>query len=155
MSGDLINADELWELVQQEHRQLTDQLAMVMGAHPDRLEIVAGVDDHLNIYGLGHSLPELLDRVTNRIPTILHRHGLAVAAIVPIDDFDALNDATDEMAARRSEAHAGDADYGLVDVLADLLHPPPNSTASKTIAAPASSGRRALTRRQDAASDQP
>ncbi|MFJ7912032.1 hypothetical protein [Kitasatospora sp. NPDC096204] len=141
MSDDRISVGEVWEMVQQEHRQLTDLLAVTMGAHPDRLEIVAGVDDHLNVYGLGHNLPELLDRVASGIPTILHRHGRAVAAIVPIHDFNALNDATDEMAVRDAEAHRNDPNSNMVDVLADLL----GESALRTTG-PVTAGRRTLSR---------
>ncbi|TQF04396.1 hypothetical protein E6W39_21945 [Kitasatospora acidiphila] len=141
MSGDRISISEVWELVQQEYQRLTELLAVTMGAHPERLEIVASVDDHLSIYGLGHSLPELLDRIDSGKPTILHQYGRKVAAIVPIHDFYALHDATDEMAARDAEAHRNDPDTDMVDVLAVLL----GESARRTVA-PAAERRRALSR---------
>lgn len=71
------------------------------------------------------NLARLLDHAAEGEPTVITRGGAAVAAIVPIEEYNALEEAADELLARkalRTLAEEGDAPRAtLADVLADIF----------------------------------
>ncbi|MET7573020.1 type II toxin-antitoxin system Phd/YefM family antitoxin [Streptomyces sp. NPDC005492] len=71
------------------------------------------------------NLARLLDHAEEGEPTVITRGGAAVAAIVPIEEYNALEEAADELLARkalRTLAEEGDAPRAtLADVLADIF----------------------------------
>jgi prevent-host-death family protein len=71
------------------------------------------------------NLARLLDHAAEGEPTVITRGGAAVAAIVPIEEYNALEEAADELLARKALqtlAEEGDAPRAtLADVLADIF----------------------------------
>ncbi|MFD4560065.1 type II toxin-antitoxin system Phd/YefM family antitoxin [Streptomyces sp. NPDC058469] len=74
------------------------------------------------------SLTRLLDRAAEGESTVITRGGIAVAAIVPIEEYDALEEAADEVLTRkalRTLAEEGDVPRAtLADLLADIFGRP-------------------------------
>ena len=71
------------------------------------------------------NLARLLDHAAEGESTVITRGGVAVAAIVPIEEYNALEEAADELLARKALhtlAEEGDAPRAtLADVLADIF----------------------------------
>jgi len=71
------------------------------------------------------NLTRLLDRAAKGESTVITRGGVAVAAIVPMEECNALEEATDELLARRALrtlAEEGDVPrVALADVLAEIF----------------------------------
>lgn len=71
------------------------------------------------------NLARLLDHAAEGEPTVITRGGTPVAAIVPIEEYNALEEAADELLARRALqtlAEEGDAPRAtLAEVLADVF----------------------------------
>jgi antitoxin (DNA-binding transcriptional repressor) of toxin-antitoxin stability system len=53
--------------------------------------------------------------------TVVTRNGTPVAALVPIREYEALEDAADELLAREAGAHRGDETVSMSELLADLF----------------------------------
>ncbi|MCH5676391.1 type II toxin-antitoxin system Phd/YefM family antitoxin [Streptomyces gilvus] len=74
------------------------------------------------------NLARLLDHAEEGEPTVITRGGTPVAAIVPIEEYNALEAAADELLARKALqtlAEEGDAPRAtLADVIADIFGPP-------------------------------
>ncbi|MDT0343289.1 type II toxin-antitoxin system Phd/YefM family antitoxin [Streptomyces litchfieldiae] len=66
-------------------------------------------------------LSALIDRAESGDATVITRNGTPVAALVPIHEYEALEDAADELLAREAEAHRGEETVGLGELLADLF----------------------------------
>jgi len=71
-------------------------------------------------------LADHVDRAEQGTPTIITRDGVAVAALVPIADFNTLEEAADELLAREAEAalveFTDDAPpLSLAELVAELL----------------------------------
>lgn len=64
-------------------------------------------------------LADHINRAEQGTPTIITRNGAPVAALVPIADFNALEDAADELLAREAEAVL--AEDGPTVTMAELL----------------------------------
>ena len=64
-------------------------------------------------------LAEHINRAEEGTPTVITRNGAPVAAVVPITDFEALEEAADVMLAREAEAVL--ADGGPTVSMAELL----------------------------------
>ncbi|UCM88473.1 type II toxin-antitoxin system Phd/YefM family antitoxin [Streptomyces marincola] len=68
-------------------------------------------------------LTDHIDRAEEGVPTVITRHGAPVAAVVPIADYEALEEAADIVLAREAEAvlAAGGPTVPMAEVLADLF----------------------------------
>ncbi|MFF7246798.1 type II toxin-antitoxin system Phd/YefM family antitoxin [Embleya sp. NPDC008237] len=68
-------------------------------------------------------LADHINRAENGTSTVITRNGTPVAALVPIADFDALEEAADEMLAREAEAvlAEGGPSVTMAELLADLF----------------------------------
>lgn len=64
-------------------------------------------------------LADHINRAEQGVPTIITRNGTPVAAVVPIADFEALEEAADVMLAREAEAVL--AENGPTVTMAELL----------------------------------
>ncbi|MFE1954410.1 MULTISPECIES: type II toxin-antitoxin system Phd/YefM family antitoxin [Streptomyces] len=67
------------------------------------------------------NLAEVVDRAEAGEVTVLTRKGKRVAALVPIEVLDTLDDAADELAAREAERHRDDPTVSMAELLADLF----------------------------------
>ncbi|QNP70166.1 type II toxin-antitoxin system Phd/YefM family antitoxin [Streptomyces roseirectus] len=88
------------------------------------------MDDSISVRELRANLARLLDQAEEGEPTVITRGGTPVAALVPIEEYSALEEAADELLARealQTLAEEGDAPRAtLADVLADIFGPPAN-----------------------------
>ncbi|MGW1897576.1 type II toxin-antitoxin system Phd/YefM family antitoxin [Streptomyces hirsutus] len=68
-------------------------------------------------------LAEHINRAEEGTPTVITRNGAPVAAVVPIADFEALEEATDVILAREAEAVLADGGptVSMAELLADLF----------------------------------
>ena len=70
-------------------------------------------------------LAEVISRAQNGSPTVITRNGAPVAAVVPIEDFNVLEDAVDRYFAREADrdlAENPDArTYGMAEVVAAIF----------------------------------
>ncbi|MFJ3825296.1 type II toxin-antitoxin system Phd/YefM family antitoxin [Streptomyces nodosus] len=68
-------------------------------------------------------LAEHINRAEEGTPTVITRNGVPVAAVVPITDFQALEEAADVMLAREAEAVLADGGptVSMAELLADLF----------------------------------
>ncbi|QES48598.1 prevent-host-death protein [Streptomyces venezuelae] len=68
-------------------------------------------------------LADHINRAEQGAPTVITRNGAPVAAIVPIADFNALEEAADELLAREAEAVLADGEptVTMAELLADLF----------------------------------
>ncbi|MFI6583484.1 type II toxin-antitoxin system Phd/YefM family antitoxin [Embleya sp. NPDC050493] len=64
-----------------------------------------------------------INRAESGTPTVITRNGTPVAALVPIADFDALEEAADELLAREAEGvlAEGGRTVTMAELLADLF----------------------------------
>ncbi|MFC5804939.1 type II toxin-antitoxin system Phd/YefM family antitoxin [Streptomyces formicae] len=81
--------------------------------------------DSVSVRDARANLAKLLDQAQEGEPTVITRGGTPVAAIVPIEEYNALEEAADEILARRALrtlAEEGDAPRAtMADVLADIF----------------------------------
>ena len=79
-------------------------------------------------------LAEVITRAQDGTPTIITRNGQAVAAVVPIEDFNALEDAIDRYFAREADrdlAENPDAPtYSMSEVVAAIFEEEPGKGAA-------------------------
>jgi prevent-host-death family protein len=84
-----------------------------------------GSDTQLSVRDARAHFAEVITRAKNGTPTIITRNGQAVAAVVPIEDFNALEDAIDRYFAReadRDQAENPDAPtYSVSEVVAAVF----------------------------------
>ncbi|MEW2116840.1 type II toxin-antitoxin system Phd/YefM family antitoxin [Streptomyces sp. NPDC005474] len=68
-------------------------------------------------------LAEHINRAEEGTPTVITRNGVPVAAVVPINDFEALEEAADVLLAREAEAVLADdgPTVSMAELLADLF----------------------------------
>ncbi|MYT72599.1 MULTISPECIES: type II toxin-antitoxin system Phd/YefM family antitoxin [unclassified Streptomyces] len=68
-------------------------------------------------------LADHINRAEQGTPTVITRNGVPVAAVVPIADFDALEEAADVLLAREAEAvlAEGAPTVTMAELLADLF----------------------------------
>ena len=68
-------------------------------------------------------LADHINRAEEGTPTVITRNGAPVAAVVPIADFEALEEAADLLLAREAEAilAAGGPTVTMAELLADLF----------------------------------
>ncbi|WP_328772335.1 type II toxin-antitoxin system Phd/YefM family antitoxin [Streptomyces sp. NBC_00286] len=63
----------------------------------------------------------ILDKAEAGEATVITRNGTPVAALVPMPDYDALEDAADELLAREALQHLDESTVSMAEVLADLF----------------------------------
>lgn len=92
------------------------------------LEYAGGMDDgqnQLSVRDARAHFAEVITRAQSGTPTIVTRNGQAVAAIVPIEDFNALEDAIDRYFSREADrdlAENPDAPtYSMSEVVAAIF----------------------------------
>jgi prevent-host-death family protein len=72
---------------------------------------------------------EVITRAQGGTPTVITRNGQAVAAVVPIADFDALEDAIDRYFAREADRDLaedpGAPTYSMSEVVAEIFEEDP------------------------------
>jgi prevent-host-death family protein len=77
---------------------------------------------------------EVIARAQDGTPTIITRNGQAVAAVVPIEDFNALEDAIDRSFAREADRdlaeNPGAPTYSMSDVVAAIRGEEPGRGAA-------------------------
>jgi prevent-host-death family protein len=85
------------------------------------------MDESVSVREARASLAKLLDQAQEGEPTVITRGGTPVAAIVPIEEYEALEEAADELLARkalRTLAEEGaEPRATMADVLADIFGP--------------------------------
>lgn len=76
-------------------------------------------------------LADHINRAEQGTPTVITRNGVAVAAVVPIADFEALEEAADVLLAREAEAvlSEGGPTVSMAELLADLFTDRPGDAA--------------------------
>ena len=86
------------------------------------------MDDSVSVREARANLARLLDQAAEGEPTVITRDGAPVAALVPIEEYAALEEAADELLARKAMQtleKEGDAPRAtLADVLADIFGTP-------------------------------
>lgn len=74
-------------------------------------------------------LAEVISRAQTGTPTVITRNGQAVAAVVPIEDFNALEDAIDRYFAREADRDLADnpdaPTYSMSEVVAAIFEEEP------------------------------
>ena len=64
---------------------------------------MTGDDNKMNVRDVRAHFAEVLTRAQNGSPTVIMRNGEPVAAVVPIEDFNVLEDAIDRYFAREAD----------------------------------------------------
>lgn len=64
---------------------------------------MSGDDTKMNVRDVRAHLAEVLTRAQNGSPTVIMRNGEPVAAVVPIEDFNVLEDAIDRYFSREAD----------------------------------------------------
>lgn len=85
-------------------------------------EVMSG-DETVTVREARAHLAEHINRAAEGTPTVITRSGVPVAAVVPIADFEALEEAADVMLAREAEAvlAEGGPTISMAELLADLF----------------------------------
>ena len=96
-----------------------------------------GVDEsqnQLSVRDARAHFAEVITRAQDGTPTIITRNGQAVAAVVPIDDFNALEDAIDRYFAKEADRDLADnpdaPTYGMSEVVAAIFDEQPGKGAA-------------------------
>ncbi|MDK1475794.1 type II toxin-antitoxin system prevent-host-death family antitoxin [Streptomyces sp. 549] len=76
-------------------------------------------------------LADHINRAEQGMPTVITRNGLPVAAVVPIAEYEALEEAADVLLAREAEAvlAEGGGTVTMAELLADLFAEPDRGAA--------------------------
>jgi prevent-host-death family protein len=88
-------------------------------------EIVNDDDSSMSVRDARAHLAEVITRAQNGSPTVITRNGLPVAAVVPIEDFNVLEDAIDRYFAREADRdlaeHPDARTYSMSEVVAEIF----------------------------------
>jgi prevent-host-death family protein len=91
-------------------------------------------DGQLSVRDARAHFAEVITRAQNGTPTVITRNGQPVAAVIPIEDFDALEDAIDRYFAREADrdlAENPDAPtYSMSEVIAAIFEEDPGKGAA-------------------------
>lgn len=81
------------------------------------------MDDAVTVREARAHFADHINHAEQGTPTVITRNGVPVAALVPIADFDALEEAADELLAREAEAvlAEGGPTVTMAQLLADLF----------------------------------
>jgi prevent-host-death family protein len=86
-------------------------------------------DGQLSVREARARFADIITRAQGGSPTVITRNGQAVAAVVPIDDFNALEDAIDRYFAREADRDLADEPgartYSMSDVVAAIFEEEP------------------------------
>src|SRR3984885_4375817 len=100
-------------------------------------EYTMGMDDsqnELSVRDARAHFAEVITRAQDGTPTIVTRNGQAVAAVVPIEDFNALEDAIDRYFAREADrdlaANPDARTYSMSEVVAAIFEEEPGKGAA-------------------------
>ena len=89
---------------------------------------------HLSVRDARAHFAEVITRAQDGTPTIITRNGQAVAAVIPIEDFNALEDAIDRYFSREADrdlAENPDAPtYSMSEVVAAIFEEEPGKGAA-------------------------
>ena len=92
------------------------------------LEYIGGMDDsenQLSVRDARAHFAEVITRAQGGTPTVITRNGQEVAAVVPIDDFNALEDAIDRYFAKEANrdlaANPGAPTYSMAEAVAAIF----------------------------------
>lgn len=82
-------------------------------------------DENMSVRDARAHLPEPISRAQKGEPTIITRNGAPAAAIVPIEDFEALEDAMDVYPAREADRaldqDEGGPRVGMAEMVAEIF----------------------------------
>ena len=79
------------------------------------------MDDAVNVREARAHLADLINEAEAGDSTVITRNGVPVAAVVPIAEYQALEDAADELLAREAAQHLDDPTVSMAELLADLF----------------------------------
>ncbi|QDY76267.1 type II toxin-antitoxin system Phd/YefM family antitoxin [Streptomyces qinzhouensis] len=79
------------------------------------------VTDHLSMRETRARLPEILNRAESGEATVITRNGKPVAAVIPLDEYSALEEAADERLAREALRHLGEPTSSMAEVLTEVF----------------------------------
>ncbi|WP_329313064.1 type II toxin-antitoxin system Phd/YefM family antitoxin [Streptomyces sp. NBC_01262] len=79
------------------------------------------MDENISVREARAHLSDLINQAEAGDSTVITRNGTPVAAIVPIAEFQALEDAADELLAREAVQHLGEPTVSMAELLADLF----------------------------------
>jgi prevent-host-death family protein len=84
-----------------------------------------GDDSKMSVRDVRAHFAEVLTRAQNGSPTVIMRNGEPVAAVVPIEDFNVLEDAIDRYFAREADRdlaeHPGAPTFSMSEVVAAIF----------------------------------
>ncbi len=87
--------------------------------------VMNGDDSKMNVRDVRAHFAEVLTRAQNGSPTVIMRNGEPVAAVVPIEDFNVLEDAIDRYFAREADRDLTEnpdaATYSMSEVVAAIF----------------------------------
>ncbi|MGW0829999.1 type II toxin-antitoxin system Phd/YefM family antitoxin [Streptomyces prunicolor] len=79
------------------------------------------MSDAMNIREARAGFSRLLSKAEAGEATVITRNGTPVAALVPMSEYDALEEAADELLAREARRHLDEPTVSMAEVLADLF----------------------------------
>jgi prevent-host-death family protein len=86
-------------------------------------------ENHLSVRDARAHFADVITRAQGGTPTVITRNGQAVAAVVPIEDFNALEDAIDRYFAREADRDLADnpdaPTYSMSEVVAAIFEEEP------------------------------
>ena len=79
------------------------------------------MDGSISVREARANLAELINQAEDGDSTVIARNGTPVAAIVPIAEYQALEDPADELLAREAVEHLDEPTVSMAELLADLF----------------------------------
>ncbi|WUH93364.1 type II toxin-antitoxin system Phd/YefM family antitoxin [Streptomyces sp. NBC_00433] len=77
--------------------------------------------DSVSVREARAKLAEVIDRAVAGEATLITRNGRPAAAVIPIDEYEALEEAADELLARQAAEHLDEPTVSMAEMLADLF----------------------------------
>ena len=78
-------------------------------------------DETMSVRDARAHLPELITRAEQGEPTVITRNGVPAAAVVPFEDFEALEEAVDAYLAREADRAVADDEGGPAIGMAEMV----------------------------------
>lgn len=79
------------------------------------------MSEAINVREARAGLSGIASKTESGEATVITRNGTPVAALVPLSDYDALEEAADELLAREARRHLDEPTVSMAEVLADLF----------------------------------